>query len=234
VNLYFVLLSYILSPTCHFILPSGSSQIFYNPSLLKAHTSFSVLYANPFSIDGLNFYSLSLSFKNTGFGVQTVQFGDFYMTSLNACISSKVSKNLNAGTGFELLQLSSDEVSNRVRFFGGISTTLNGTLFGVSVFNIYSTSKEDPVEVSLQISKKFTDRFIAGVNFMFQEGMPFSSKAGILYRISEIFDLSGGYSTNPDEYFVCMGFSHLLKLTYTFNLHTFLGTTHVIELSYPG
>ncbi len=119
-------------------------MVFFNPSLLTSRPAFSLLYAAPYSIEGLNFYSASVSYKKAGIGIQSVSYAGFYETSLNLAYGAEVRRNFQAGFGFELVQLSGDEVENKVRFYGGVATQTNGAVLGVSVFNIYSTRSQDP------------------------------------------------------------------------------------------
>lgn len=229
----YILLAYLLSPTYRSTFSfSQHEAVFFNPSVLEDRFVLSLVFATPYSIKGLNFYEISLSFKNLGFGVQTLVFGDFYQTSLNLGYGVRVKKSFSAGAAIELVQLVSESAHSKVRFFGGISSSPSENLtFGVSFFNLYSTSHFDPGSVSFQLMKRFTGDFKTAVNLVLEEGQEISPRIAVFYRLIRNFELIMGFSSNPDEYFAGVNILKGFKFTYSVGFHPYLGITQVFEVS---
>ncbi len=232
-----ILFQYIIAPANYGnFLFSPSNAVFYNPALIRDKFHFSAIYGELYSISGLNFYSLSISFKRVSLGAQVINEEDFYVNSINLGYSFPLRNELRVGISGELKQLFvrgqpgvTDGFSLGAGFMIPYKTSL---LFAITMHNVLVTNKTifETGEIALsnkaRISKELTVYFDA----LYDAGSEVSYRFLLNYKIWKNLNLRGGLRSSPASYYLGLTFRDFIKFSYSTSLHPYLGLSHFIEL----
>jgi hypothetical protein len=222
----------------HLALEGSPIAVFHNAALLSSGTRFACSYAMPFSIAGLHYGTVALS--EGGIALGASYFGERAYGELLLAVGKvhPMTEEFEMGLTLKGMVLAVEDADGDVRFTldPSIRYVLNrSATLSVALRNAFSFFTESPdllpsMDISLRVKE---GEGLEGIlDYAVEEGMRPSLRVSQSLELSRLLSVSLGGSIEPDLFHCGLSVRSIPSLQYAFRVHSYLGETHSLALTF--
>jgi len=220
----------------HMALLNSPLSIFHNIALSSYRLGFATCYSNPFSIKGLHFMEIALSYREMSFGIQSYG-NDIYREITGALGVKKKIDKTTYGFSLRLASLTikyESTLYHPMVDFGIYFKLIENTEAGISLRNFIPLSGQKNLSTSsITFSLLMKGKFLRGyLDMKMEEGFSNSLALSGEMVINSLFMMGSGICSNPPVIFAGFKIKRKISLSYGYRYHMILGGTHTLALNY--